>query len=335
MGVSVRAAALSNYVSVARQVGLDALAALRRFDLDPRALNEPDQRLAASAVASLLEYSAEASACPTFGLRMAESRRLSDFGPISLLLTHERSLRDVLATLARYRSFVNEALDIRVEEFGDIVIVREDLYIEGLAYPRQAYELALGVLFRLCAAVLGPRWRPISIHFVHNAPPNLDAHRRIFGAECIFASEFNGMLCRAGDLDLDNQKGDPALARYAERLMHALPNVDAASTSEDVRRAIQTLLPTHRATIAGVAASLGVNVRTLQRRLEAEGAVFGDLLTQVRRELAERYLADKDCSLTHVAAMLGYGQLSSFTRWFTAEFQTSPSSWRSRAQSRS
>ena len=335
MGVSVRAAALSNYVSVARQVGLDALPALRRFDLDPRVLSEPDQRVAAAAVATLLEYSAEASGCPTFGLRMAESRRLSDFGPISLLITHERSLRDVLATLARYRTHVNEALDIRIEEFGDIVLVREDLYIDGLAYPRQAYELALGVLYRMCAAVLGPRWRPISIHFAHKAPPNLDAHRRIFGTECIFESEFNGMMCRAGDLDLDNEKGDPALARYAEKLMYALPNIAGASTSEDVRRAIQTLLPTHRATIAGVAANLGFNVRTLQRRLEAEDAVFGDLLTQVRRELAERYLADQDCLLTHVAAMLGYGQLSSFTRWFTAEFQVSPSAWRSQSRSRS
>jgi AraC-like DNA-binding protein len=265
---------------------------------------------------------------------MAESRRLSDFGPISLLLTHERSLREVLATLARYRTHVNEALDIRIEEFGDIVLVREDLYIDGLVYPRQAYELALGVLYRMCAAVLGPRWRPISIHFAHKAPPNLDAHRRIFGAECVFESEFNGMMCRAGDLDLDNQKGDPALARYAEKLMHALPKVGAASPSEDVRRAIQTLLPTHRATIAGVAASLGVNVRTLQRRLEAEGVLFADLLTQVRRELAEHYLADKDCSLTHVAALLGYGQLSSFTRWFTAEYKLSPSAWRSSARSR-
>ena len=328
MGVSVRAAALSNYLSVARQVGLDALPALRRFDIDPRVLTEPEHRIPASSVAELLEYSAEASGCPTFGLRMAESRRLSDFGAISLVLTHERSLRDVLATLVRYRNFVNEALDIRVEEFGDVVIVREDLYVESPAYARQAYELALGVLYRMCAAVLGPRWRPISIHFAHKAPPNLDTHRRIFNAECAFDSEFNGMMCRAGDLDLHSLKGDPAMARYAEQLMHALPSVGRASTTQDVRRAIQVLLPSHRAGISGVAAHLGLNVRTLQRRLEAEGAVFANLLTQVRRDLAERYLADEACSLTQAAALLGYGQLSSFTRWFTTEFHASPSAWR-------
>jgi AraC-like DNA-binding protein len=330
MAASVRAAALSNYVTVARQVGLDPLAALRRFGLDPRVLNEPDLRVPAAAVAELLEYSAEASGCETFGLRMAESRRLSDFGAISLLLTHERTLRDVLAAMARYRAFLNEALVIHIEGCDDTVIVREDLFIEGVGHSRQAYELALGTLYRVCCAVLGARWRPISVHFSHGAPKKLDTHRRVFEAPCVFDSEFNGMLCSTADLERQNPASDPVMARYAEQFMRSLPNVDAASTEQEVRRAIQMLLPKQRASIAGVAAHLGVNVRTLQRRLEREGIVFGELLGQVRRDLAERYLLARGASLTEAAALLGYSQLSSFTRWFSAEFGASPSVWRER-----
>ena len=328
MAVSVRAAALSNFVSVARHVGLDPLPALRQFGLDPRVLSDQDLRVPASAVAALLEHAAEASNCPTFGLRMAESRRLSDFGAISLLISHERSLRDAIAALARYRTQLNEALAIDIEECGDAVIVREDLFIEGVAYPRQAYELALGTLFRMCNAVLDSRWRPLSVHFAHKAPENLDTHRRIFNAPCVFDSEFNGMLCSVIDLDRPSPKSDPVMARYAEQLMHAMPTVGAVSAEQEVRRTIQVLLPKQRASIAGVAESLGVNVRTLQRKLEAEGVVFGELLAQVRRDLAERYLLDGAVSLTDVAAALGYSQLSSFTRWFTAEFSVSPSGWR-------
>lgn len=328
MAVTVRAAALSNFGSVARQVGLDPLSALRQFGLDPRVLDEPDTRLPVAAVAGLLEYAAATSGCLTFGLRMAESRRLADFGAISLLLKHERSLRDVLSAIARYRTFLNEALAVRVQEFGDVVIVREDLFIEGFPHPRQSYELALGVLYRLCCAVLGARWRPLSVHFAHAAPNSSDVHRRVFNAECVFDSEFDGMLCSPVDLDRVNPAGDATLARYAEQFMHSLPSVATVSVAQDVLRAIHLLLPMHRASITGVASNLGVNVRTLQRRLEAEHVVFAELLSQVRRELAQRYLADKRCSMTNVAAMLGYGQLSSFTRWFTAEFGVTPSAWR-------
>jgi AraC-like DNA-binding protein len=319
---------LSNYADVARQVGLDPMTGLRQFGLDSRLLTEPDLRVPAAAVAALLEYSAEASGCITFGLRMAESRRLSDFGAIGLLLRHERSLRDVLGAMMRYRTFLNEALVIRIDDFDDVVVVREDLFIEGIAHPRQSYELALGVLYRLCCAVLGARWRPLSVHFSHKAPDGLDTHRRVFNAECVFDSEFNGMACSPADLDRVNPAGDPRLARYAEQFMHSLPHVATQSMTEDVSRAIQMLLPMHRASISGVASRLGMNVRTLQRRLQAENIVFAELLAQVRRELAQLYLADKGRSLTHVASMLGYGQLSSFTRWFTAEFGVSPSSWR-------
>ena len=328
MAATVRAAALSNYVSVARHVGLDPLEAIRQFDLDPRLLSEPDLRVPASAVAALLEYSAETSGCQTFGLRMAESRRLSDFGAVSLLLTHERTLRDVLAAMARYRMQLNEALVINVEEYGDTVIVREDLFIEGMTHARQAYELAIGTLYRLCSAVLHARWRPISVHFSHAAPDSLDVHRRIFQAPCVFDSEFDGMVCSAADLDQQSPTADPVMARYAEQFMHTLPSVGQESAKEKVRRTIQLLLPAQRASIAGVAAMLGVNVRTLQRRLEEEGVVFGELLVQVRRDLAERYLSQGDEPLTDVAGRLGYGQLSSFTRWFTAEFGVAPSEWR-------
>lgn len=328
MAATVRAAALSNYVSVARHVGIDPLEALRLFGLDPRVLNEPDLRVPARAVAALLEYSAESSGCETFGLRMAESRRLSDFGAISLLLKHERTLRDVIAAMGRHRMQLNEALVIKVEEFGDTVVVREDLFIDGMPHARQAYELAIGTLYRLCSAVFDARWRPISMHFSHSAPELLDVHRRMFQAPCVFASEFDGMVCSASDLDRQSSTADPVMARYAEQFLHTLPSGGQETSKENVRRSIQMLLPAHRASIAGVAASLGVNVRTLQRRLEAEGVVFGELLSEVRRELAQRYLLQGEAPLTDVAAMLGYGQLSSFTRWFTAEFGLAPSEWR-------
>ena len=46
------------------------------------------------------------------------------------------------------------------------------------------------------------------------------------------------------------------------------------------------------------------------------------------RELAIRYLANSSQSITMVAQLTGYSALSSFTRWFIAEFGTPPGKWR-------
>ena len=328
MAAFVRAGALSNYVEVAQQVGLNPRKMLRQVGLDPALLGKPDARVPAAEVTALLETSAEQSGCLTFGLRMAESRRLSDFGAISLLLTHQPTMRDVLATVARYRHLLNEALALHIEDSGDLVIIREELIAETSLPTRQGMELAVGTLFRLFRALLGQRWQPYSINFTHGAPPDLAVHRRLFGPSVEFDSEFNGIVCAAADLDRPNTAADPAMAQYARQFVETLPNTAVGSTTLEVRKAIFLLLPLGRASIESIGEGLSLNVRTLQRQLDAEGATFSELVNHVRRDLAVRYLVNPGYSLSRVAEMLGYGQLSSFTRWFAAEFGMPPTKWR-------
>lgn len=328
MSASVRAASLSNYVEVARQVRLDPRRTLREAGLDSRALTDPDTRIPVAAVAELLEKSAERSGCPTFGLRMAESRQLSDFGALSLLIKQQLTLRDVMATIARHRYILNEALITQIDDSGDLVIVREEFMLETTCTLRQSYELAVGTLFRMFRALLGARWQAISVNFVHAAPADLNIHRRLFGSRIEFDSEFNGFVCLAADVDRPNPVADPVLAKYAQQFIDTLPDSSREATTHEVRKAIYLLLPGGDASITRIAESLGLNVRTLQRRLDASGAEYSDLLNGVRKGLAVRYLENHNYSLTRVAQMLGYSQLSSFTRWFALQFGTSPTQWR-------
>ena len=61
------------------------------------------------------------------------------------------------------------------------------------------------------------------------------------------------------------------------------------------------LLPPGRASIGTVADSLGMTVRTLQRRLDDERAQFSDLLDRVRVREVSRYLAQRRLRLTDIA----------------------------------
>lgn len=120
----VRFAALSGYVDVARASGLDPARMMREHGLDPAGLAQPDRRVAADAVIALLEASADASGVDDFGLRLAERRRLSSLGPLSLALREQPTVRDVVAMLCRYESMYNESLRIRVVERDGIAAVR-------------------------------------------------------------------------------------------------------------------------------------------------------------------------------------------------------------------
>ena len=76
MDAFVRAATLKNYTEVAQSLGLNPSEMLRGVGLTPVMLNDPECMLPLEAALKLLESSAARSSCPTFGLRMAEARRL-------------------------------------------------------------------------------------------------------------------------------------------------------------------------------------------------------------------------------------------------------------------
>ncbi len=326
MSTSVRAASLSQYAAVAAQYGLDARAILRRRGIDPRVLEEPETRIPGAAVARALEDAARESGCSGFALRMAELRHMSDLGPIALVVSHQANIRDVLLTITRYAPLVSESVALGFEEVGDVALIHERLL---LAAPSpQGDELVLGILFRLFRAVLQGSWRPLSVHFAHPEPDDLTVHRRMFGAPLRFGAEFNGFTCRREDLDAANPSADPPLARLAEDLIQALPYARPRPIGQEVRAAILLLLPGEIPSMDRVSSMLGLSPRTLQRRLAAVGEEFAALLKHARRDLALRYLGDRDRPLVDVAALVGYARQSSFSRWFADEFGESPTAWR-------
>jgi hypothetical protein len=202
---------------------------LHEIGLSVRVLSKPDLQVSAAKVVRLLEASAEKSGCVTFGLRMAELRRLSDLGAISLLLNYQPTLRDILSLIVRYRDLLNQALAINVEDSGHLAIVRKNLLTAHTPSARQSHELAVSTIFRLCRVVLGPGWQPYSVNFTHAPPPDPGTHRRLFGAKVKFEAEFNRIVCTAADLDQPNPAADLVMARYAQQFVESLPKTQPGS----------------------------------------------------------------------------------------------------------
>ncbi|SOZ19046.1 AraC family transcriptional regulator [Cupriavidus taiwanensis] len=325
MSLLVRAAALTNYSEVARAAGLDPVRMLFDAGLSPGVLREPDLKIPVERFGRLLQASADISGNESFGLCMAESRLLSNLGAVGMLIRDQATLRDSLDMLMRYQPMLNGAQSLAVEECGELVIIRETLIAGSAHQPtRQRMELALGVMVRLIRQLLRPDWQPQRVCFEHSAPRDLSAHHRFLGPRIEFNCDFNGIICAKADLDARNPWADPAMVRYAQRLIDSSAMSQRTTMREDVRRAVLLLLPSGRCSIEQVAESLGVVCRTVQRRLAEEGQSFSTIVNEVRAELATRHVIESDRPLTEVATMLGFSALSGFSRWYHVQFGCSP-----------
>ena len=334
MATQVRSATLTNYAEVARKAGLDPARMLREFGLPQGCLQDPELKVPIDAVRGLLEASAERSGVEAFGLLMAETRRLSNLGPLGLLIREQPTLRLAVEALARYANRLNAALFLTIEDAGEVIVLREELIAGGSGSVRQSTELAIGVALRVLQTLLGPDWKPRRVCFAHDAPADSSVHKRVFRRIVEFGHDFNGIVCARKDLERSNPNADPLMARYAQGLVEQNFGAKRADMTARVRELVVGLLGTGRCTIDVAAQHLGVSRRTIHRHLAQEGRTFSDIVDAVRRELAARYLSEQHRRLTEVSSLLGFSAPSGFSRWYRRQFNTSPSQPRRRARRR-
>ena len=98
----IRSAVLTNYVEVARSVGLDPYRMITEFRLPHASLSDPEVKVSAGAVGRLLEASAIRSGKLDFGLRLADQRTIANLGALALLVREQPTIRRALDVMAGY-----------------------------------------------------------------------------------------------------------------------------------------------------------------------------------------------------------------------------------------
>ena len=330
----VRSAVLTNYAEIARSVGLDPYQMVRSVGLSQACLVERDLKIPTTAVRRLLEDSAALSGVENFGLRMAETRRLSILGQLGLVARDAPTVRHLLDVIAQYMRVHNESLLLRIEESGGLATIRQDLVVNERGAMHQSVELSLGAVMRVLRIFLGDQWWPRRVCFVHQSPVDLSLHRRLFGPALEFGCEFDGIVCKSSELDTPIASSDPVMAAYARRQLETAIGLDPKSIEKEVRQLVLILLPAGRCSVENVARHLGVDRRTVHRHLEREGLTFSALVNQARLDLSERYLAHPTRTMAEIADLLG-GAASAASAVITPgrKLSTTTSARRARASS--
>jgi AraC-like DNA-binding protein len=323
-----RSACLTNYVELAQSLGLSPMDELRRVNLHPACLNNPDTKIPVSAFIELLENSALAAGVENFGLRLAEGRQISNLGPLALVLRSQPTVRKALEAIQHYAHLQAEAVTVSFEEMDGVLVIREELMPDRPEPTRQATELSLGVLYRTLRVLLGNEWHPSAVCFRHSPPKDLRVHHRVFDSRLQFNNNIDGIICRAAILDQPIPSFDAEAARYMQKLLDVMDTEPVHSAAENVRQLVWLLLPTGRCSVEVVSQHLGLDRRTLHRHLHKCGQTFSDILDGARRDLAIKYLSNSQRPLKDLAELLGFSEPSAFSRWFASRFGCTASAWR-------
>lgn len=315
MTLLARSAVLEGLDAVARERGLDPAALLRACGIPPRALGERDRRIPTGQVAALLELTGRQAGIDDLGLRLALARRPSVMGPLRLLLREQPTVGQAITSLARFSWAQIEGLGLAIEDDGEIALVRLSLDPALAPAAREASELTLASLTGLLREFIGPDWQPEMVLFTHARPASLARHIACFGRVPMFAQEQTGLVLTSAELRQPIEGADPGAAAMVERMLGQAGPGPAAREADRVLTLIRDALGRGDCRADGIAHRLGIDRRTLHRRLAREGASFTGLVRQARQDLLQALAAGPPRSRTEEAGLLGFSSLSAYSRW--------------------
>ncbi|HEX5008201.1 MAG TPA: helix-turn-helix transcriptional regulator, partial [Hyphomonadaceae bacterium] len=166
--------------------------------------------------------------------------------------------------------------------------------------------------------------------FMHAPLSPLSTYRKVFGVTPLFNRPRMGISIERAVLDGWRPGSSPQLRQIAETYLRQLSPASDRTFSTRVAGVARSLLRGKECTPEQAAAVLGIHPRTLQRRLQAEGTSFEKIKDDVRRKIAESLLAQPKVSLSQIALMLDYADLSTFSRTCRRWFHEAPSTVRRR-----
>ena len=101
-----------------------------------------------------------------------------------------------------------------------------------------------------------------------------------------------------------------------------------ASTASVIAEAIAERMRHGGGSLSEVATVLGMSGRSIQRALEEEGTSFRKLTEDIRKSAAIKYLKDTDLSIKEISYLLGFSEISTFSKAVKSWYGQTPSSLR-------
>ncbi len=306
---------------------------LKEVGLDPKKVQELEARIPFSKHVALLEAAAEHLGDPCFGLHFGSGIDPFDAGTIGYVAASSAKLEEAYRTLVTYIRVFTEGVRPRLEIEDQLAVFSVEVIDPGVRQRQQIYEFGLALVMNFTRFVTGRRLVPEWVEFRHNRGNDLIEFQRYFGAPVHFGKRRNAIILKRSHLDLPCRSADARLLRilkgYCEEILKKHP--EKGDLKHDIEHLIATLLPSGAATYQRVARELGMSERTLARRLSDLGTSFGQILEEVRHQLAIRYLEEPNVRASQIAYLLGYSEPSAFNHAFRRWTGVSPSKFVSTA----
>jgi AraC-like DNA-binding protein len=326
--VDARWACLVADLLEAKQIEPEGL--LRQAGLSRRQVRDPDQRIPFRKHALLFELAAQACKDPYFGLKLGARVDVREAGLLGYVTLSSPTFGRALENVVRYHRVLSEGFRLNFEvDQRHAVLAAMPADPSGVV-GRQAVEFATSVVVRMCRDLTAQKVTPLRVRFVHLPPRSKARYAAVLKAPVDFEQPRIEVLFPKEMLPVPVKSADHRLLRILEAYCREIlgKRAEESDIVFDVREVIIKLLSGGVPTLERMAAEVNTSVRTLERRLKAKGWTYKQLVDDLRRQLALRYVKDPRLRLSQLGFLLGFSENAAFVHAFRRWTGSTPMRYR-------
>ncbi len=264
-------------------------------------------------------------------LILGAAASLEKMGVCGFIFRNCRNLEEVTEHFIRYQRLLYALSTFELVKRNGYVVLKHS--IEGRAlkkYIRLSTELGFASVIATIQNLVGQKADIDKIHFSFPQPDYIEAYQRLFQTQFAFNQRENAIFFEPSQLKHPISQNQPylkdLLIQHAEQLMDQLRKEN--SLKNQVQYLIIRSLPKGEVDIEMISSQLKMSRWTLTRNLNKEGVTFQNIMTDLRKELALTYLEDQALSVSDIAFLVGYSEISAFSKAFKTWTGKNPYSYR-------
>jgi AraC-like DNA-binding protein len=269
----------------------------------------------------LWQHAIRQSEDPLFGLHFGETLQLAALGIVGAVVRNSGTVGEALQNCVSYVQLMTDLFETKIRNKKNSFTVQFSPNKEKLHnYPvmtRQLMELSLAFVLHELDGLLFTKIHPLLAELPYEEA-NTKEYERVLRCSALkngknYILEFDNAFWKEPIISSNFELQTFLLQKIAELNYRVEPPESLGSRIVGLLRSNTYLgIPS----LQEVAANLHISPRSLQRKLRQEGSSYQELAESVRKSMAIHYLNQGGHPMKEISYMLGYNELSAFSRAF-------------------